>query len=182
MTAGELAEMVETFEGTVTGIVTEHHGQVIKTIGDEVLFTCDDPNEAAQVALTIIENHETDNSFPQVRAGMAHGPVLSRLGDVYGPVVNVASRLTSIARPSRIVVDRSLADALVDDEEIRMRRMRRISVKGYEHLEPWSLKRPRDPSDQKSRIRETLETTVDDAIDQASQTSRTVRRRRSDEP
>ena len=69
------------------------------------------------------------------------------MGDVFGPVVNVASRLTSVARPGSIVVDRDMAEHLRDDDELRLKRMRRTSVKGYEHLEPWSLKRPREKDD-----------------------------------
>ena len=38
--------------------------------------------------------------------------MLTRLGDVYSPVVNLASRLTSLARPSTVLVDRELAQQL----------------------------------------------------------------------
>src|SRR5690625_7362870 len=84
------------------------------------------------MALAMVDQHESDNEFPQVRVGMAYGHVLSRLGDVYGPVVNVASRLTSIAKRGRIVIDRALADSLGEQDWLRIRRMRRTSVKGYE--------------------------------------------------
>jgi adenylate cyclase len=69
---------------------------------------------------------------------------LARLGDVFGATVNLAARLESIARPGRVLVDSDLAELLADHpEQFRLRRMRRTSVKGYEHLEPWSLKRAR---------------------------------------
>ena len=42
---------------------------------------------------------DEDDEFPPVRAGIAYGEVVSRLGDVYGPTVNIAARLTSVARP-----------------------------------------------------------------------------------
>ena len=71
---------------------------------------------------------------------MAHGRVISWLGDVYGPIVNVASRLTSVARPGTIVVDRDLAAALQDDDSCTLRRLRRVSVRGYSRLEPWVLR------------------------------------------
>lgn len=147
MTRQELTEMVERFEETTTNIITDHRGHVVKTIGDEVLFVVDDPKQAALVALELHEKHTSDDAFPEVRIGMAHGHVLNHMGDVFGPVVNVASRLTSVARPGRAVIDRELAHELRDDDELRIRRMRRTSVKGYEHLEPWSLKRPREKRD-----------------------------------
>ena len=81
-----------------------------------------------------------------MRVGAAYGAVLRRLGDVFGEPVNIASRLTSIARPGRVLVDRELAEALrPHEEEFRLRRVRGISVKGYSRLETWALKRPRGP-------------------------------------
>ncbi len=144
MSATELARLVDRFDEVTTGIITDHHGHVVKTIGDEVLFAADEPAQAARIALALLDEHLADESFPEVRIGMAHGKVLNRMGDVFGPTVNVAARLTKVARPGRAVVDRDLADALHGHEELRLKRMRRISVKGYENLEPWSLKRARE--------------------------------------
>ncbi|MGA9715626.1 MAG: adenylate/guanylate cyclase domain-containing protein [Aeromicrobium sp.] len=144
MSSRALGEMVEWFERVVTDLVIEHGGQVVKTIGDEVLYQLTDEVEAALLALELVERSETDERFPEVRVGTSRGPVLARLGDVYGPTVNLAARLTSLARPGRALVDSDLAAALRGDtEQFRLRRMRRTSVRGYEHLEPWSLKRPR---------------------------------------
>jgi adenylate cyclase len=75
-----------------------------------------------------------------VRVGLAYGPVLSQLGDVYGPVVNVAARLTSVARPETVVVDRELAAALESDSDLQLRKIRRVTVRGYRRLEPWALR------------------------------------------
>ena len=154
MSTGELAAMVDRFEEVAAGLITDHHGQVIKTIGDEVLFVADQPKDASLLALELLEEHLNDDMFPEVRVGMAYGNVLSRLGDVFGPVVNVASRLTSVAKPGRAVIDRAMADELREDVELRIRRMRRTSVKGYDHLEPWSLKRPREIGDPRPTPRE----------------------------
>lgn len=139
----ELGTMVESFERVTTELVVDHGGRVIKTIGDEVLYTVPDPVRAAELALALTDRHETDEAYPQVRVGSAYGTVLSRIGDVYGPVVNIAARLTSIARPGRVLVDADLAALVRDDERFRVRRAPRASVKGYEHLEPWALKHPK---------------------------------------
>lgn len=143
MTARELAELVERFESVVAGLITDHHGRVIKSIGDEILFATDDVRDAAELALDLLEQHEQDKTFPQIRVGMSYGRVMNRLGDVYGPVVNLASRLTNVARPGHAVIDHDMAAQLKDDEAFRLRRMRRTSVKGFELQEMWSLKRPR---------------------------------------
>jgi adenylate cyclase len=102
----------------------------------------DDPVEAAQAALELTERHLADEDFPRLRVGVAYGQVLARLGDVFGPTVNLASRLTSVSRPGRVLVDRGMAEALEDNDAFRLRKMRRTSVKGYRRLEPWLLKRP----------------------------------------
>ncbi len=103
----DLVEWVEYFEDEMTRTVVDLGGRVIKTIGDEVLFVADDPVAAAEVALIVTERGEDEEDrFPRVRAGIAYGEVVSRLGDVYGPTVNIASRLTSVARPGSVLVDR----------------------------------------------------------------------------
>ena len=162
-----LVDWIEHFEHTATGIVVDHGGRIIKTIGDEILFTADDPAAAAEIALAMTERGaDADDPFPSVRAGIAHGSVVSRLGDVFGPVVNIAARLTSVARPGTVLVDggayRALAGLpengtgdLADEPAVegpdgdpgsstyRFRRMRRVSVKGYPRLQCWVLRRPR---------------------------------------
>ena len=110
---GELVDWLEHFEAEAAGIVVDHGGRVIKTIGDEILFVADDPAAAAEAALVMTERgDDPQDRFPEVRAGMACGEVVSRLGDVYGPVVNIAARLTSVARPGTVLVDRGAYEAL----------------------------------------------------------------------
>lgn len=179
MTTQELADMVERFEELTTRHITDHQGRVVKTIGDEVLFVVDDPKEAALLALELLEQHDVDEDFPEVRVGMAYGNVLNRLGDVFGPVVNVASRLTSVARPARAVIDRAMADALRDDPDLRIRRLRRTSVKGYDNLEPWSLKRPRAEDGPRPRRREVIEEALEDITTQVTDATPRLRVRKS---
>ena len=144
MTADELGRLIERFESTSMSIVTEHAGRVIKTMGDEVLFVTDDPVDAARIALDLVGAREVDPEFPEVRAGVSYGPVLSRLGDVYGPVVNVASRLTSLARPGGVLVDRGLHTELEGQRaEFEVRRGRTTTVRGYSRLDTWALRRSR---------------------------------------
>ncbi len=149
----ELVSWIEHFEQEATGTVVDLGGRVIKTIGDEILYVADDPLDAVEIALTLTaRGADEDDAFPGVRAGIAHGGVVSRLGDVFGPTVNIASRLTSVARPGTVVVDRGVYAALAGQEEdpetddaesasYRFKRMRRASVKGYSRLQPWRVRR-----------------------------------------
>nr|WP_174268178.1 adenylate/guanylate cyclase domain-containing protein [Nocardioides zeae] len=114
LSEAELVAWVEGFEDTATTVVTDHAARVIKTIGDEILYVTDDPVAAVEVALILTERGaDPDDPFPPVRAGLAHGEVVVRLGDVYGSTVNVAARLTSLARPGTVVVDEGLQHVLV---------------------------------------------------------------------
>ena len=137
----ELGELVEQFEGLASSIVAMGGGRVIKTIGDEILFVADDAATAAEIGVRLAEQVPHHASLPELRVGLAYGTVLSRLGDVYGEPVNLASRLTSIARPGSVLVDREFADALDGNEAWRLRRVPPRPVRGYAMLQPLRLRR-----------------------------------------
>lgn len=141
--AGEddLAVLVDRFEGIATDVVAEAGGRIIKTVGDEVMFAADDAATAAEIALQLLERVEAEDGVPDLRVGVACGTVLPRLGDVYGEPVNIASRLTSIARPGSVLVDRELAAALEGDERFQLRRVPPRPVRGYTLLHGMRLRR-----------------------------------------
>ncbi|GAA4085276.1 adenylate/guanylate cyclase domain-containing protein [Nocardioides kongjuensis] len=145
----ELVSWLESFESTVLGLTVDRGGRIIKNIGDELLIVADSPEAMADLALELTRRGaDPEDPFPAVRAGIAYGEVVTRLGDVFGPVVNIAARLTSVARPSSVLVDLGAYEALTgreDDESdehtgtYRFRRLRRVSVKGYSRLKVWAL-------------------------------------------
>jgi adenylate cyclase len=137
----ELRTALEAFEAMSTEVVGQRGGRVVKTIGDEVLFQADSAADGAEIALALVEGAERDADLPELRAGLAYGPVVSRLGDVYGSTVNIASRLTSIARPGWVLVDRHMHEALGDDPRFRLRPRRPESVRGFHRLHSWRLRR-----------------------------------------
>ncbi len=152
----ELGELVETFETTCADLVAAHGGRLIKTLGDEVLFVADDAGVAAEIALRLIETMTGDESMPELRVGMAFGTVTTRMGDVFGTTVNLASRLTSIAPKDCVLVDEALVGALgaagnapVSEAEVTegekyrfaVQPMWRRPVRGLGVVEPWLLSR-----------------------------------------
>ncbi len=137
----ELARMVERFEALASDVVTAHSGRVIKTVGDEVLFVAMDAAPAAAIALDLVQAMAEDDLLPDVRVGMASGPVISRLGDVFGTTVNRASRLTAAARPRTVLVDDAFATALVRLSGFEMSPMRRRTLRGIGPVTPWTLRR-----------------------------------------
>lgn len=86
----------------------------IKTIGDAVMFVCPEPHPLLDVVVKLVEAVDTDNDFPRLRAGVAAGMAVSRAGDWFGSPVNVASRVTAVARPGTVLAADSVLDALGD--------------------------------------------------------------------
>jgi adenylate cyclase len=139
--ASRLERTLETFERDVSLRVASVGGRVVKTLGDGVLFTTAAPLLAVRVALDTVEAHLADDELPSVRAGVATGPVLERLGDVYGEPVNLASRLCDEARPSSLLVDRVAAAELDGVPGLRLRPLERRSVRGFRSLNPVLVRR-----------------------------------------
>jgi adenylate cyclase len=144
MSRDELATVLECFEATTSEVIVEGRGRIVKTVGDEVLFAADDPVVAAEIALRLVAAFRDEPVLPELRVGMAAGQVLSRYGDVFGEVVNIASRLTTHARPGSVLVDKELATALADDRRYELRSLPAMTVRGYRHLQPWLLRRADD--------------------------------------
>ena len=143
----ELGAMIEDFESTAAEVIARHSGRVVKTVGDGVLFTAGTAVAAVEIGLELPEAWDAEDR-PPLRTGAAFGGVLTRLGDVYSPVVNLASRLTSLARPGTLLVDRELAEQLDDHPAYKVRRLRRVSVRGYDHLQPFLVRRRRSSDDE----------------------------------
>lgn len=137
----ELRGVLEGFESAATEVVGANQGRIVKTIGDEVLFVADTPAAGAEIGLGLQAAAEVDDRIPPLRVGLAAGPVVSRLGDVYGSTVNIASRLTSICRPGWVLVDRVMAESLREDPRYVLKPRRPESVRGFHHLRQWRLRR-----------------------------------------
>ncbi len=113
-----LGGQVEVSElGTVAGrlarlaaSLTEPPVRLIKTIGDAALFVCPDCAPLVGLALELVDAAEAQE-LPSLRAGIAFGPASVRAGDYYGHSVNLASRVTGIARPGSVLCTQEVHDA-----------------------------------------------------------------------
>ncbi len=140
-TERELAMLVQRFEAVASDVVTAHGGRVVKTVGDEVLFVSRPGAPAAEIALDVAEEIGRDDLLPDVRVGMSTGPVVGRLGDVFGTTVNRASRLTALARPGTVLVDLATVHSLADVPDVEVQQLRGRSLRGIGHVVPWVLRR-----------------------------------------
>lgn len=104
MVAGRLEEMATA--------VAEPPVRLVKTIGDAVMLVSTEPEPMVAAALALIHAAEEEGQqFPWLRAGLATGPTLPQSGDYYGRAVNLASRITNVARPGSVVLDEATKEA-----------------------------------------------------------------------
>ncbi|MEU6712062.1 adenylate/guanylate cyclase domain-containing protein [Nonomuraea sp. NPDC046802] len=141
ITSTELARLIDRFEGHSADIVTSTGGRVVKTLGDSVLFVADKSHVAAEIAVRLVETHARVKDMPELRVGLASGPVMWRMGDVFGTTVNLASRLTALSLPGTILADPQLAEELEGDRAFRLREVNRLSVRGLGELAPFTVTR-----------------------------------------
>ncbi len=104
--AGRLAQLATS--------VAEPPVRLIKTIGDAAMFVSPDAGPLVRMALGLVEAAE-EAELPSLRAGIALGPALLRAGDYYGHSVNIASRVTGVARPGSVLCTEQVRDAAGDD-------------------------------------------------------------------
>ncbi|QQS01291.1 MAG: adenylate/guanylate cyclase domain-containing protein [Austwickia sp.] len=130
MSERQLGRMVQRFEAIAADTVAAYGGRLVKTLGDEVLFSCRSPVDAAGISLTMVEGVHAVGDMPPLRVGLAHGPVLSRLGDLFGTTVNRAARLTSLAHPDTVLVDAAIGRLLHDRADVRLSPMRPRDLRG----------------------------------------------------
>src|SRR3954447_16365430 len=135
-----IGDLVELFEARCADVVASQRGRVIKSIGDSVLFVHEDPIAAYEIAEGIITVVGRDPRMPDVRVGLASGLVVLRLGDLFGPPVNMAARLTGVARRNRVIVDPATAELLPDDQ-FETRRLPGRAVRGFGIVEPVAVRR-----------------------------------------
>jgi adenylate cyclase len=123
--------------------VTEAPVRLVKTIGDAAMFVSPEPGPLVSTALSLLEAVEKAD-LPSLRAGVASGPALQRAGDFYGHAVNLASRVTGVARGGAVLCTQEVRDAAPDDFDWSFARKHKL--KGMS--EPTALFRARRLGDE----------------------------------
>lgn len=137
-----LLEKVASFEARAFDLASENGGWIVKHVGDEVMFVALSGDVGCELALAMTE--EFTASGIQPRSGIAFGEVITFHGDYYGPVVNLAARLTDQAVPGEVLVDTAVRET-TGDPEICFEPAGRRQLKGFdEPVSVFSLSRPVD--------------------------------------
>ena len=128
VSTSELAGIVDAFDEHVGDLVLTHGGQVVKLIGDEVMFVADDPANGLRIARALAAGLPGAEHLPSVRVGLAAGEVLNRDGDYYGSVVNLAARLVTLAEPGEVLLSDAAAAVAADGD---VEPLGPVDVKGF---------------------------------------------------
>jgi adenylate cyclase len=111
--------------------------RLVKLIGDEAMFVSDEIEPLVSALIDLRERATAEEDFPELHLGVAVGEVVSRAGDVYGPAVNVASRLTSASNPAQCLAHPDVAKHLVGKFELR--ELDATELKGIGEVRPVEL-------------------------------------------
>jgi adenylate cyclase len=89
--------------------------RLVKTIGDAAMLASPEAEPLLEAALALVDAADAEGEdFPQLRAGAAIGLALPRAGDWFGRPVNLASRITAIARPGSVLAEREVRESARD--------------------------------------------------------------------
>lgn len=115
----EARKQVAACLSTVISHVKRSGGEVIKTIGDEVMCTFADAEAAVsaaigmQKALAGNDQSKTGGRIRlAIRVGLHFGSVIQEAGDVFGDTVNISARITALAKEGQIITTRNTVNKL----------------------------------------------------------------------
>ena len=108
----DLARLLTGLEDIAGEVVSQGGGRVVKYIGDAVMFVAPRLEQSVAIALNLAEHPAAQAIGMPVRVGVAFGTLLAQEGDYFGPSVNLASRLVSLAEPGSVLADATLCEHL----------------------------------------------------------------------
>lgn len=116
----------------MAGVAERYSGVLVKTIGDEILCRFPTAERAVSAAIAMQEELAADTGPVrlQMRMGLQWGPVILENNDVFGDAVNVAARMSAIARAGQIITTRETVAALPESLAAKTRLFDTTHVKG----------------------------------------------------
>ncbi|QNV37301.1 adenylate/guanylate cyclase domain-containing protein [Rothia terrae] len=134
-----LASLIKSFEQKCAEVVAVGGGRIIKTVGDEIMFLTESPEAGARISLALSKMIRENPDLPEARVAFVWGRVLPRLGDVYGPTVNLASRLVALAEPGVVLTDDTTAETIENDEKFVLIPQGVRNVRGFGNVSPVAI-------------------------------------------
>jgi class 3 adenylate cyclase len=119
--------LLEEHDRLVTPIVTHHHGNLIKKIGDAIMAAFTTASDAVNCAIEIQEVLAGHNQGKEqadqivIRIGIHVGEVMEKEGDLFGHGVNIAARIEPHAQPGGIAVSQTIVSMLQAQPQFNFR-------------------------------------------------------------
>lgn len=118
----------------IASVVKLHSGTVIKSIGDELMCCFDKPGDAVRASCEIHDAMEQQTGVGDlrlaVRIGIHFGPAIRKDNDLFGDAVNVAARITSLAKAKQTLTSAQTVEMLTPSEQAMTRPLSLTPVKG----------------------------------------------------
>ena len=130
--------MIQRHNDILIPLLPQFQGKLVKTIGDALMASFEEPSKAVACAVKMQEALVQDNQGRpeqdqiQIRTGVNLGTGIVEAGDVYGDVVNIAERIKSLAEASQILISESVCRALDPERDPLCIFLDKVSVKGKE--------------------------------------------------
>lgn len=125
------AELVNTHNRWVGPVVRSRGGRIVKRLGDGLMLSFPAPEAAVLAAVELVSE---DPSPLRVRAGLHHGEAVVTHDDVMGHVVNVAARLTELAKGGEAIASVDVRAEVADLRGVEFTRARRYRLKGLDPI------------------------------------------------
>jgi class 3 adenylate cyclase len=130
----EALARIERCLSILSALSRRHHGEIVKTIGDEIMCAFPDAGSAFRAARAMqveMAMQFIGGTLPlSIHIGMHYGPAIRDGGDVFGDAVNIAARLTKIAKAGQIITSQQTADTLPAELRADMRKLGTATLKG----------------------------------------------------
>src|SRR3954454_20379816 len=129
--------------GRIASEIAEPPVRLVKTIGDAAMLVSPEAEPLVHATIALVRAADDEGEdFPQLRAGIARGEAIGRGGDWYGRPVNVASRVTGVARPGSVLTTSEVKQEAEDAFDWSFAGRKRLkNVKGQ--LALYRARRPR---------------------------------------
>ena len=127
--------MVDRHNRLLFPVVGKFKGRIIKTIGDSIMAAFGTPEQAIKAAIamqqTMAMERQGDDSFRiKIRIGIHTGEAIVEQGDVFGDVVNVASRVESVSKGNQILISQTTVARIDDEYAFIFKKRGRFTPKG----------------------------------------------------
>jgi class 3 adenylate cyclase len=130
----EALERIDRCLSILSTLSRKHGGETVKTIGDEIMCAFPDAESAFRAARAMqmeMAMQLISGKLPlYIHIGMHYGPAIRDDGDVFGDAVNIAARLTKIAKAGQIITSQQTADNLPAELRTDIRKLGNATLRG----------------------------------------------------